>query len=337
MGLIVVGLWFLYIERAILTPFVFAGIFSYIVNPVVKFFSRVFRLPKIGSIVLLYLLIFALTATVGVISSKTIAEESTELNRVVTKVLISTKSDIQTLPDWLQPVTTDYITSLQKGKFIPSLQSPQASLPLFSAALLRVASFFIFIFSGFYFLKDGEAFANKALSLIPSTYRVEVEILLRKINAILGGYLRGEVLLVGIVALGLYIALLIVGVKFALIIAIFSGFAEIVPFIGPIVAGALAVLVVLITGTANFGLSPINASLIVILIYFIVRQLEDYFVIPHVMHRITKLPAFVIFFAVIAGGHIGGVVGLILAVPLAAIVRLLVEFSLDTFSTKRMS
>ena len=109
-------------------------------------------------------------------------------------------------------------------------------------------------------------------------------------------------------------------------VSIFSGFAEIVPVIGPIVAGFVAVLIMLLTGSNNFGLNPINASIIIVIIYFIVRQIEDYIVVPHVMSRITKLNPFLIFFAVIAGGHLAGIIGLILAVPMVAVLRLLVIY-----------
>src|SRR5439155_773487 len=99
------------------------------------------------------------------------------------------------------------------------------------------------------------------LRYVPKDYRLDVEILIRKINAILGGYLRGQLLLVFIMSMFTFIALTIIGVRFSLVLGIFSGFAEIVPVIGPIIAAAIAVLVVLLTGNANFGLTPINAAL----------------------------------------------------------------------------
>jgi len=121
----------------------------------------------------------------------------------------------------------------------------------------------------------------------------------------------------------------ILGIKFALVLAIFSGFAELVPLIGPIVAGGVAASTAFITQSSNFALSPEQLVLTVIIIYFIVRQFEDYFVIPHIMGKITRLHPLVILFAVLAGGHIGGVMGLILAVPVAGMLRILLEFCLD--------
>ena len=107
------------------------------------------------------------------------------------------------------------------------------------------------------------------------------------------------------------------------------GFAEIVPIIGPIIAALVAILVVLITGSVNFYLTPFTAALIVAGIYFVVRQFQDYLISPYIMGRITKLHPLLILFAVFAGDHLWGILGLILAVPIAAVIRILLEFSLD--------
>lgn len=171
--------------------------------------------------------------------------------------------------------------------------------------------------------------SDKALHLVPNDYKIEIEILLRRINSILGGYLRGQIFLVFFVSVVLFIFLTILGVKFSLILAVFSGFAEIVPIIGPIVAVTVAALVGFLGGTASFGLSSIQLAVAIIIIYTVVRQVQDYFVTPYVMGKVTQLHPLIILFAVIAGGHTGGVIGLILAVPIAGVVRIIFEYSLD--------
>jgi predicted PurR-regulated permease PerM len=319
---------FLYIERAILTPFILAGVFAYIFNPVVNFLSKKLHLPRTMGIIIIYTFLLSLIVITGALLTKRISEESVDINRATNLLLEQARSQTSTLPDWLQPVTTDFLITFKRSKFINLIEST-STLPIFSKAVSRIISFFIFLFSGFYFLRDGESYFNRLLSVIPHKYKIDVEIMLKKVNSVFNGYLRGQMFLVFLVSFMLYIALSIIGVKFSLTIAIFSGFAEIVPVVGPITAGAVATLVVLLTGTANFGLSPINAALIVIGVYFILRHMEDYFVIPHVMEKITKLPPFLIFFSVIAGGHLAGILGLILAVPIAAIIRIFLEFSFD--------
>ncbi len=328
--LALIGIWFVYAERAILTPFILAAIFAYIFNPTVNFFSDKIKLPRTVSVIIIYLLIIAIVVAAATILTRQILAESTDIRDYITALLASAKEQLNSLPDFIKPTVYDFLLSLQKPKLVGSA----SLLPFFPQALSRIVSFLIFVFSGYYFLQEGGAMFEKALTYLSPEYKVDVEILLRKINSVLGGYLRGQMFLVFLMSLVTFLALSILGVRFALLLAIFSGFAEIIPVIGPITAGALATIVVLVTGTVNFGLTPVAGGIAVVILYFVLRHAEDYFVIPQIMGKITKLPPFIIFFAVIACGHLWGLMGLILAVPIAAILRLLLEFFTDQLSSE---
>lgn len=318
-------IWFLYIERAILTPFILGAIFAYIFNPIVNFLSNRIRLPRTLSIIIIYLLLISLVVAITSLLTKRVLHESSEFASYIRNVIATTQDQIESLPDWIRPMVKEMLSSLEESKIF----SVQSIFSLFPAAISRIVSFLIFLISGFYFLKEGRKMIDGFILLAPKPYKIEVEILLRKINVVLNGYLRGQIFLIAFVALALFVVLSILGVRFALILAIFSGFAEVVPIIGPIVATFVAVLVVLVTGTANFSISPLTATLIVIAIYFLVRQFEDYFVIPYVMGKITEIHPFLIFFAVLSGGHLFGILGFILAIPVVATIKILLEFSLD--------
>lgn len=318
-------LLFLYIERAILTPFVLGAVFAYLFNPIVNFITNKIKLPRILSILIIYTVIIGSVVFLGILITKRIVTESTDFRIYTIKLLQSTKDQVATLPDWLQPAIEDTLVGLQTSRIF----STQYLFSLFPQAISRILSFVIFAFSGFYFLKEGGEFIDKILLIVPPRYKVDVEILFRRINKVLNGYLRGQIFLVVLVSSVLFIALSILGVRFALVLAVFSGVAEIIPVIGPIVATSVAAIVVLVTGTINFSLSPIQGALVVVLAYFIIRQLQDYFVNPLVMHRITKLHPLIILFAVLSGEHLWGILGLVLAVPVAAVIKLFLEFSLD--------
>lgn len=330
LGLII--LWFLYIEKAILAPFILAAVFAYIFNPIINFFSNKVKVPRIVSIIFIYLIIISAISIFSIFLTKEVISESSEFKSYITTFLEATKKEINNLPDWVRPVASDTLSSLEKSK----LFSPVSLFMIFPEAISRIISLFIFLFSGFYFLKEGKNFVNQILLFIPKDYRIEVEILLRKINAVFAGYLRGQLFLIFFVSLTLFIALTILGARFALIIAIFSGFAEIIPIIGPITAGIVAGLVVFITGANNFSLTPIMAAGIVGIIYFVVRQFQDYFVNPFVLGKVTKLHPLLVFFAVLAGGHIWGWMGLILAVPIAATIKIFLEYFLDKINERSL-
>lgn len=327
------ALWFLYLERAILTPFVLAGIFAYIFNPIVNFFTHKIKLPRTLSVIIIYAIILSIIIIAGTFLTKRVLDESTELKNYIDTLVVTTREQVNTLPDWLRPTANDTLSSLEKSKVFRT----QSVFSLFPKAISRILSFFILLFAGFYFLKDGRNMIDKFLNLFPSERKIELEIILRKINSVLGGYLRGQIFLVLIVAGILFACLSVLGVRFALILAIFSGLAEIVPIIGPITAGSIAAFVVLITGTVGFSLSPVQGAIVVGIVYFVVRHLQDYFITPHIMGKITKIHPLLIFFAVLAGGHILGILGYILAVPVAAIIRILLEFSMDKITDKTLT
>ncbi len=323
---------FLYVQREILTPFIFAAIFAYIFNPVVNILHKRFKIPRTLSVIVIYTLIVGVIIGTIFVSYKRIVDESSQLKSQVTTITKTTKSQINTLPQWVRPTLNEAVTSIEKSinVSVPSIYSfvPQ----IFS----RIITFIIFLFAAFYFLKEGGGMFDRLLNLVPNRYKIEVDILLKKINSILGSYLRGQIFLVILVSFILFISLTIIGVRYALILAIFSGFAEIVPIIGPILAATVAAVVAYMGGTSNFGLDPLQTAIIVVIAYTVVRQIQDYLINPHVMGRITKLHPLVILFAVIAGEHVAGITGLLLAVPIAGVLKIIVEYSLELIEDKEI-
>ena len=330
-GIILSFLGFLYVERAILTPFIAAGIFAYIFNPIVNFFSHKIKLPRTISVIIIYLTIVSLFIVFVFFLTRGLLYESSEFRLSIEKFLTDTRQEISLLPDYAKPFVIDLLKSVENAEIL----NGNSFFQYFPKAISGILSLFIFLFASFYFLKEGKTIINKILIFVPNNYKVDVEILLRKINTVLGGYLRGQVFMIFLVSLVLFVALSILGVRFALIIAIFSGIAEIVPIIGPIVAASVAVVAVLFGGgSSTFPLSSIQTSIVIVIVYFLVRQVQDYFILPHVMGRITKLHPLIILFAVLAGGHIGGMLGLLLAVPVAGVLKIILEFSVDTINDR---
>ncbi len=325
-------IWFLFAASAILTPFILAAIFAYIFNPVVTFFSEKIKLPRTVSVLIIYVLILSGMIFISTILTSQVLSESTDFRAFIDNVLDNMNKQVFLLPEWLRPAAYELLNSAKTTK----LFSPQYIILLFPQAISRIVSFLIFLFSAFYFLREGRSMFDKMLHFIPKQYKLDVEILLQKINSVLNAYLRGQIFLIFFVSAVLFIALQIMGIRFSLIVAIFSGFAEIIPIVGPIVAAAVAVVVVLATGATSFGFNTVATAVMVIIIYFIVRQFEDYFIMPNLMGKITKLHPLVILLAALAGEHLGGIMGLILAVPIAAAFRVLLDFSLDKINEQEL-
>ena len=322
-------LWVLYLQREILTPFVLAAIFAFIFNPIVNFFSDHIKLPRTISIIIIYFLIIGVLVLGGVSVSQRVINESSQLQEFISNLIRTASAEVNNLPEWIKPAVKDTLTSLDRTKLIGTSAS---LLYLFPQAVSGIVSFVIFLFSAFYFLKEGRNIVDRILNFVPRDYRIETEILLRKINSVLGSYLRGQLLIVFFMSSLFFVVLSIFNVKFSLFLAIFSGIAEIVPFIGPFVATSLAGIIAVTSGSSNFNLNPAQTALAVILSYIVVRQIADLFLTPYIMGKITRLHPLLILFAVLAGGKMAGMLGLILAVPIAAVVRILIEFSFDKIS-----
>jgi len=332
-GIFLLFLWLLYIEKDILTPFILGGIFAYVFNPVINFMAHHIKLPRTLFVFIIYTLMVALIVFAGTLITRQVLQESTGLRSLTSNLMPTLHNQIKQFPDWLRPEIDSLLTTVEKSRFLTS----SSLITFFPRALSGLFGFLLFLISGFYFLKDGGRMFNRLLLAIPKEFRLDAETLFKKINSSFGDYLRGQILMIFFVSITLFIALTIMGVRFALVLAIFSGFAEIVPIIGPIFAGAVAALTVLINGQINFGLDPFMGAVVVAIIYTVVRQVQDYLVMPQVMGRMAKLHPLLILFAAIAGEHVAGILGLVLAVPVTAMIRIILGFFLDKINERSYS
>ena len=148
-----------------------------------------------------------------------------------------------------------------------------------------------------------------------------------RINSVLGRYVRGQVILIAIMATATSIGLSVLQVPFSLLLGFLTGVLETIPFVGPITAGTIAVLVAL-GHPAPFGWTQVGYAGVVAVMYTVLRHVEDYFVIPLIIGRIVELHPVVVIFALLTGGAIGGLLGILVAVPVAASARIALQFVL---------
>jgi hypothetical protein len=123
-----------------------------------------------------------------------------------------------------------------------------------------------------------------------------------------------------------YVALTVLDVNYALTVAITTGFLELIPLIGPWTAGAIAVTIAFFQDATPFEWTNTTLAIVIGLTYFALRQLEDAFVIPVVIGRIVHLHPLLVLFVLVVGTSLGGILGLILAVPIAAVLKIIISF-----------
>ncbi|MBA3450752.1 MAG: AI-2E family transporter, partial [Chloroflexia bacterium] len=200
------------------------------------------------------------------------------------------------------------------------------AVPLLLETFSFAIELFIYLFSSFYLVVYGPRFLQFARDAINRRYHREYDRLMSDVNRTLGAYLRGQAILVIIMSTASYIALRILDIDYALSVAVATGFLELIPLIGPWTAGGIAVTIALFQPTAPFDWSNTTLAIVIGFIYFALRQLEDAFVIPLVIGRFVHLNPFVVLFVLVIGTSVAGPLGLILSVPLAAVLKIVVQF-----------
>ncbi len=159
-----------------------------------------------------------------------------------------------------------------------------------------------------------ERFLKAVLPLEAEEYAIRIYL---KSKYKLGLWVKGQLILSLIIGFLVFLGLLILGVKYALVLGILAGILEIIPFVGPVIVGILAFFVAV---SESFGLGFAVAAL-----FLAVQQLENHLFVPLVMKRATGLHQIVVIFAMLAGVQIAGFVGIILAVPTAVIIQEIIE------------
>jgi predicted PurR-regulated permease PerM len=144
-----------------------------------------------------------------------------------------------------------------------------------------------------------------------------VLVLARRMNAAVGGFFRGQLVVALIVGILASIGLFIIHLPFWLLIGMVAGFFNMIPLVGPYIGGIPALVIALTTKEPITGLW-------VILIMVAVQQIDNHFISPLVMQRVVKLHPVLVMLALLLGGTLGGFFGLLVAVPTAAILKILV-------------
>jgi predicted PurR-regulated permease PerM len=175
------------------------------------------------------------------------------------------------------------------------------------------AALLLAVITSFFMLKDGDRFGRWVLTLLPAERRTLVSRLSTRAWQTLGGYLRGAAMLGILEGAIIGLTLWIVGGRLAVPVAVITFFAAFVPFVGAIVAGAIAVMVALVT--AGFG-----GAVVVLVVAVAVQQLDNDLLAPVVYGRQLNLHPLVVLFAITSGSALLGVAGAFFAVPVTAVV-----------------
>lgn len=213
----------------------------------------------------------------------------------------------------LDPTEQDRIVAVLLSR-LDELGSLLVSVPV--AVVSAATEVLLVLVMSIYWLAEGPALRRFTLSLVPAERRSWAAAVLREMGRTMGGYVRGVVIDAAVMAVLTYPGLVLIGVRFPLVLALLTGVGELVPIIGPIIA-AIPALAIALTASPTQALQ--------VLVFFVVlQQIESNLLTPNIMRRQTDVPQLLILFALLAGGAVGGILGALVAIPLAGAARVLV-------------
>ena len=320
LGLLLI-IWFLYVVREVFPPFIIGGIIAYLLFPLVKQISNSFSIKSHYSLAVIYFGLLTLFCVVFIVFGHSISEQFHALfhqrKELISNLLSQLSQTFQLQLD-IDKTSDEVVTSFEE-----SFGRPEEIMHIGSLVSKGFLATLVTVFSSIYFILDSQSVGKFFLRFIPENRQDSVVKLISQMNMMLSKYIRGQLLLILIMASIAYMFLhFVLHLKYALLISILSGFFEIIPVLGPILATSSATIV----GIAQLG---IPKAAWIILFYTLARWMEDYVVVPRVIGHAVELHPLAVIFAVLCGEVLAGGLGMLIAIPVAASVKL----ALDYFTT----
>ncbi len=239
-----------------------------------------------------------------------------ELVRKVQDLLMQSNRLYQRLPipESIRQVVDETLISLQMS-LTEGVRQMINGLWTFIIGLLHLA---LAPLLAFYFLKDAAHIRARLRSVVPEGWRADVLHLWSEVDRVLTKFIRGHVLVALLVGILTTTGFLVLGVEFAVLLGIIAGIADLIPYFGPVIGAVPAV--------ALSALQSWQLAIYVIILVLVIQQLESSIISPKILGDSVGLHPVVVIFVLMAGGKLFGVLGMLFAVPGAAILRIIANY-----------
>lgn len=310
--LVLLGLWLLFVTRDILVLLFVVIIIVAALSPTVDRWARYLTRP--GAVVAIFLLVFAIITLIFSLIIPPFVDQLRDFS--LNLPLYADQLSRSNNPDFI-----DSLVSILKDNLntiSSQLSNVGANILSKTAGVISgvVAVVTIMVLS-FYLLLEEEGVKKIYRGILPDEWHAPFSEITRKIAVKLGAWLRGQLVLMGVVGLLTTLGLLVIGHPYALTLGIWSGVTEVIPIVGPWI-GAVPGVVVGLTE------SPLQGFMALV-VYLIVQQLENTVLVPKIMGKAVGLNPFVVVVAILVGGKLYGLMGVLLSVPLAAAISVIVD------------
>lgn len=306
---ILAAVLFLYAVRYIIAILFVALILTAAIEPAVNWFHRK-RVYRPVAVIAVYLIIFVLAGSLISFLVPPLVHQF----QTFTKDLPLYREQLSKTFSGLEFYFRAYNIEMDLEKISSSFGQSltESSGQIFSKTVGLFAGIFsmIVIMSLTFYLsvkKDG--IRNFLVSITPAKYQEYVISITDRIKNQIGRWVNGQMILMGVIFVLDYVALLTLGIPYALVLAIYGGVLEVIPYLGPILAAIPPILI-------GFLISPLK-GLLVLGAYILIQQIENHIIVPQVMRKAVGLNPVTVILSLLIGVRLGGILGGILAVPLA--------------------
>lgn len=317
---------FIFIGR-IMLPFIVAAFISYLLYPIVMKIHERFNLHKGIAVFIIYLLFFGGAFLIFYRSFPLFVYQLQDLSDQLPQLVLVYEDIIYSIYE-----STSFLPEMVHEKIDAFLMKLEATIERQIEHILdKAMNIFDFIIVltiipvlVFYFLKDFTEMRRKIKMWIPKKYHIHFEQLIIAIDKSFGGYVRGQLIISTVVIFLTYIVYYTFELKYALVLAVLMGFMNIIPYFGPVIGTIPAVAIALTTSW--------NLVIVVLITTVVVQILEGSFLSPYVMGKSVQIHPSVIILTLLIGAEIGGIIGMIFAVPTVTILKAIIE-QLHNFKT----
>lgn len=328
-GLVIFG-WLLIKLSPVLAPFLLAALLAYLANPLVERLSNQgkYKIPRTVAVILVFVFMIAIVLLGLLYLIPMLHKQMNEFIEFFPKIikwlqeallpkleavlgLSLDQPDMQALQDKLiqhWSKATDLVTMV-------SVKFVQSGMTLIN----WLVNFFLVIVVAFYLLRDWHGCLKAVQQVIPQSYRSQVVGFVRKADEVMGSFLKGQLTVMLSLGVIYAVGLSIIGLKFSVMLGIGAGLLSIVPYLGSIVGIVAALLVALLTSHDWMML------LWVAVVFGVGQSIESMVLTPLLVGDKLGLHPVVVIFAVLAGGQLMGMVGILLAIPVAAILAVILR------------
>lgn len=315
-------------------PIILAGVAYYLLNPIVDILERL-KVKRVYSILLLYLIIIGLITFLIVAIIPFIKEQTLSLIENFPKYYNEAMS---TFEKWIGSDIFNHFqreSGLDFNQMIRDLTGKAAAF--FNNTLSGIGSIVgkvtevvlaivIVPFVLFYLLKDGKRLPNYMVKFLPNKLRNGTQHVMSEMNRQISTYIRAQIIDSFCIGILLYIGYMIIGLEYSLVLAIIAAFTSVVPYLGPTIAITPALIVALF-------MSPVML-LKMIVVWTVVQLIEGKFISPQIMGKTLKIHPITVIFVILTAGNLFGIIGVILAVPGYAVLKVIATHLFQWFKLR---